>query len=215
MSDTAAPVEMLEAAAATGALLHPLRATLLRELRKPDSAAGLARRLDLPRQKLNYHIRQLEDAGLVELVETRRRGNCTERILRATARSYLISPGVLGELAADPEQVEDRFSSAYLASLAGSVLDDLAQLRRRANEAGKRLPTLALHSEVRFASQQEQNAFAEELAAAIARLVGRYHDETAEGGRTFRLVTGAYPRPREPGSDDTPSPGADEAGTSG
>lgn len=211
----AATVRMVDAAAATGALLHPLRATLLRELREPDSAAGLARRLDLPRQKLNYHLRQLEDAGLVELVETRRRGNCTERILRARARSWLISPEVLGELAADPRDVEDRFSSAYLGALAGRVLEDLCRLRRGADEAGKRLPTLALESQVRFASPDAQNAFAEELAAAIARLVGRYHDETAEGGRTFRLVTGAYPRPREPGSDDTPSPGADEAGTSG
>jgi len=212
----AVPVRMLEAAATAGALLHPLRATLLRELgEEPDSAAGLARRLDLSRQRLNYHLRQLEDSGLVELVETRRRGNCTERILQATARSYLISPAILGDLAADPEDLEDRFSSAYLGALAGRMIEDLTRLRGRADEAGKRLPTLALQTEIRFASQEAQNGFAEELTAALARLVGRYHDESATGGRTFRLVAGAYPRPREPGSDGLAPPGFDEAREAG
>lgn len=201
----ATPVEMLDAAGTTGTLLHPLRTTLLRELREPASAAALARRLELPRQKLNYHLRQLEEAGLVELVETRRRGNCTERILQATARSYLISPAVLGKLAADPEEVEDRFSSAYLGALAGRMLEDLTRLRRRADDAGKRLPTLALQAEVRFASPQAQNAFAEELAAAVGRLVARHHDAATPAGRTFRLVVGVHPRPQDDPAEEGPT----------
>ena len=62
------------------------RLRLVRELVEPDSAAGLAKRLGLPRQRLNYHLRELEAAGLLELVEERRRGNCVERIVRAVAR---------------------------------------------------------------------------------------------------------------------------------
>ena len=38
----------------------------MRALDQPDSAAGLARRLGVPRQKLNYHLRLLEDDGLVD-----------------------------------------------------------------------------------------------------------------------------------------------------
>jgi hypothetical protein len=48
--------------------------------------------LALPRQQVGYHLRALEQAGLVELVEERRKGNCIERIVRAAACSYVISP---------------------------------------------------------------------------------------------------------------------------
>jgi DNA-binding transcriptional ArsR family regulator len=68
-------------------LLNPLRLRILRELREPDSASGLSRKIGMPRQKLNYHLRELESAGFLQLVEERRKGNCTERVLRASARS--------------------------------------------------------------------------------------------------------------------------------
>lgn len=178
-------------------LLHPLRLRLLHMLREPDSAAGLARRLELPRQRLNYHLRELEKEGLLELIEERKKGNCTERILKATARSYLISPEALGQLSVDPEPTQDRFSSAYLAASAARVLRDVGILRSRADEAGKRLGTLTLESEIRFASPGDRQAFTQELTQTLADLVARYHDEGAPGGRRFRLMVGAYPTPGE------------------
>ncbi|KAB2955835.1 MAG: winged helix-turn-helix transcriptional regulator, partial [Thermoanaerobaculia bacterium] len=72
----------------------------------PATAAGLARRLGLPRQRVNYHLRELEKAGLVELVEERRRGNCVERLVRATARAFLLGPEALGAQAADPAALD-------------------------------------------------------------------------------------------------------------
>ena len=56
----------------------------------------------LPRQRLNYHLKALEQCGLLECVEERRKGNCTERILRATAHSFVISPDALGALGPTP-----------------------------------------------------------------------------------------------------------------
>lgn len=93
-------------------LLNPLRLRILRELREADSASGLSRKLGLPRQKLNYHLRELESSGFLELVAERRKGNCTERVLRATARSYLVAPAVLGEAGLDTDALTDRFSSS-------------------------------------------------------------------------------------------------------
>lgn len=175
-------------------LLHPLRVDLLRRLAEPQSASGLARRLRQPRQRLNYHLRELEREGLVELVEERRKGNCVERVLRATARAYVISPGALGALAsADPGEVRDRFSAAYLIALAAQALRDVAELRARAEGEGKRLATFALQVDVRFASAADRSAFAEELANAVAGLAARYHDERAAGGRAFRFLVGGYP----------------------
>ena len=175
------------------AMLSPLRLRMLEGLRDPDSASGLARRLDLPRQKVNYHLHELEDAGLVRLVEERRKGNCTERIVQATSRHYLISPEVLGALGSTPEQVGDRFSSAFLVAVAASLIREVAILRRRAARAGKQLATLTIQSDVRFASAADQAAFADDLRDAVAQVVAKYHDDEAPDGRLFRLMAGAYP----------------------
>ena len=162
--------------------MRPMRSQMLEALAEPGSAASLARKLEVPRQKVNYHLRELEKQGLVELVEERRRGNCVERIVRATAKSYVVSAEALATLASDPD-ARDVFSSRYLVAAAARTIRELAVLRERADKAGKKLPSLTLQSEVRFASAADRNAFSEELANAVARLVEKYHDEETEGGR--------------------------------
>src|SRR5262252_11113214 len=101
-------VTVIEDPAAAEASLDPIRARLLAALVEPGSATMLAARVGLPRQKVNYHLHELERHGLVELVEERRKGNMTERVLRATASSYVISPAALSPLAPDPARSPDR-----------------------------------------------------------------------------------------------------------
>jgi DNA-binding transcriptional ArsR family regulator len=168
-------------------LLQPGRLDLLVRLAEPDSAAGLARQLGIPRQKVNYHLRELEREGFVELFEERRKGNCIERVVRATAREFLIASPVGKTVTAD------RFSAAYLVSTAARVIRDLAAVCLRAGTARKRVATLTLETEIRFASAESRSAFAEELTASIAHLAAKYHNEQAEGGRRFRLIAASYP----------------------
>lgn len=193
-----AAVHVVESARAAATVLQPDRLRLLELLGEPESASGLARQLDLPRQKVNYHLQQLERDGFLELVEERRKGNCTERVLRATARSYVISPAALGKLGETPEAAVDRFSSSYLITAAARIIRELAALCTRATQAGKRLATITLETEIRFASAQDRNAFAEELATDLARLTAKYHSPSASGGRPFRFVIGGYPAVQKP-----------------
>jgi DNA-binding transcriptional ArsR family regulator len=186
-------VQVLRDPAQAAATLKPWRLQILEKLAEPNSAVGVAKELSLPRQQVNYHIRELERHRLVEPVGQRQKGNCTERLVRATAKSYLVSPEVLGSLGATPEERRDRFSCAYLLSAAARLIRDLAVLAVRARKAEKRLSTLALETEVRFRSAEERNRFAEELANTLAVLAARYHDETASDGRRFRFLVGAYP----------------------
>jgi DNA-binding transcriptional ArsR family regulator len=174
-------------------LLHPTRQKIVENLKEPGSASSLARRLGLPRQRLNYHLRKLEKQGFVELVEERRTGNCVERVVRATARSYLISPEALGLLGSSAEERQDHWSASYLIAAAARVVRDVASLQARAEAAQKRLATFTLETDVRLASAAERNAFAEELATAVGRLTAKYHDEHTAGGRDFRLILGGYP----------------------
>jgi len=186
-------LSVIRQAETAAALLDPVRQQLLAQLAQPDSASGLARRLRLPRQRINYHLRALETAGLVELVEERRKGNCLERVVRATARAFVISPEALGPLGLTLDAAPDRLSSAYLIAAAGRTIRDVGALEARARREQKRLATLTLETEVRFATAESRAAFAEELAATVARLAAKYHDERAPNGRRFRLLAAVHP----------------------
>ncbi|HWM00968.1 MAG TPA: helix-turn-helix domain-containing protein [Actinophytocola sp.] len=189
-------LSVIDDPAAAGVSLDPVRARLLAELVEPGSATTLAAKIGLPRQKVNYHLRTLEQHGLVELVEHRRRGNMTERVMQATAASYVISPGALGAAAPDPARAPDRLSARWLIAVAARTLREVGELLNGATKAGKRLATFTIDGEVRFASAADRAAFAEELAGAVTALVGRYHDENAPGGRPHRVVVAVHPHIR-------------------
>jgi DNA-binding transcriptional ArsR family regulator len=188
-----AALEIIEDPEQATSVLDPMRRLLLDELAVPDSAAGLARRLGLSRQVVTYHVRQLEAEGLVSFVAERRKRNCVERIVQATARSYVISPVALGPLAADPDRVEDQFSSTYLVAIASKLIRDVGTLRRRADASGKRLATLTAQSDVRFASPADQHAFAAELTECLGRLAAKYNHPDATNGRSFSFVIAGHP----------------------
>jgi DNA-binding transcriptional ArsR family regulator len=191
-------VEVIDDPAAATVALEPVRSRLLAELAEPASAAALATRLGLARQKVNYHLRALEAHGLVRVAGTRRWGGLTERLLVATAASYIVSPGALGPVATDPGRGADRLSASYLIALAARIVREVSGLLRRSRETDRRLATLSLDTEIRFRSAADRAAFSNDLAHAITILVSRYHDESAPGGRPHRLVVVAHPLPHGP-----------------
>ncbi len=195
-------IQVIDNPAAAAVALDPTRSRLLSEMAKPASAATLATRVGLARQKVNYHLNALEAHGLVRLAEKRKWGGLTERLLVATAASYVVSPSALGPIAVDPNREVDRLSASYLIALGARIVREVGDLVRRANEAGKRLATLAVDTEVRFRTPSDRAAFSQELAEAIAKLVSKYHDESAPGGRAHRLVVVAHPLPKKPESKE-------------
>jgi DNA-binding transcriptional ArsR family regulator len=186
-------VAVIEDPAAAEVTLDPMRARLLAGLVEPGSATMLAARLGLPRQKVNYHLRELERHGLIELVEERRKGNVTERVMRATAASYVISPAVLAGMQPDPARAPDRLSARWLLALAARLVRDVGALIVGAAKARKPLATFALEGEVRFASPADRTAFAQELTNVITALISKYHDEHAERGRDHRVIVAIHP----------------------
>jgi len=195
-------IQVINDPAAATVALEPMRSRLLSELATPASAATLGNRVGLARQKVNYHLRALEAHGLVELAEERRWGGLTERLLVASAASYVVSPSAMGPVAVDPKREVDRLSASYLIALGARVIREVGDLLRRARAADKRLATLAVDTEVRFRSATDRAAFSRELADAIATLVSKYHDESAPGGRLHRLVVVAHPLPQKSDSKE-------------
>jgi DNA-binding transcriptional ArsR family regulator len=183
--------------------LSPPRRRILDRLRQPGSASQLAAEFGLPRQAVNYHLRVLEAAGLVELVEERPRRGCTERIMRATANAFLVDPAVM---AADTEtrflQVADRYAAEHLVGAAADTVRQVARMQANADKQGTRLLTFTVEAEVRFAEPSDVHRFADALAEALARTAA---DFDTPGGRPYRLLAGGYPAPhRSIGKGATP-----------
>lgn len=185
---------VIDEPAVAAAAMDPVRTRVLAALAEPGSATTVAAALGLTRQQVNYHLRLLEHHGLVRLVEERPRRGLTERVVQATAASYVVSPSALGQIASDPSRT-DRLSARYLIALAARVVREVAELSRAADRAGKTLPTLAIDTDVRFGSAADRADFTRELAAAVATLASKYHDESAAGGRWHRLIVAAHPTP--------------------
>ncbi|MBK6496188.1 MAG: helix-turn-helix domain-containing protein [Gemmatimonadetes bacterium] len=195
-------LQVIDDPAAATSALEPIRSRLLSELAVPASAATLATRVGLGRQKVNYHLHALEAHGLVRLAEERKWGGLTERLVVATAASYVVSPKALGPIAVNPERQVDRLSARYLIALGARIIREVADLVGRAEKAGKRLATLAVETDVVFRSASDRAAFSRELTEAIATLVAKYHDPAAPGGRPHRLVVVAHPIPQQSDSKE-------------
>src|SRR5437899_10284688 len=95
-------VQVIDDPAAATVALEPVRSRLLSELVVPASAATLATRVGLARQKVNYHLHALEAHGLVRLAQERKSGGLTERPLVAPASSHVLPTRRLGPVAAAP-----------------------------------------------------------------------------------------------------------------
>jgi DNA-binding transcriptional ArsR family regulator len=209
-------VTVIEDPAAAAVSLDPIRGRLLAELAAgPASAAMLAGKVGLPRQKVNYHLKALERHGLVELAGERRKGNVNERLMRATAASYVISPLALAAVQPDPDRFRDQLSARWLLAVGARLVRDVGMLITGAARARKRLATYALDGEVRFATAGDRAAFIEELTAGVSALVRKYDSPGVEGGRDHRIVVAVHPtvkpRPGEPTSSRTDT--ADITGT--
>jgi DNA-binding transcriptional ArsR family regulator len=191
------------------ALLHPLRLRILDALREPDSASGLARRFRLPRQKMNYHVRELARTHFLERAGQRRRRNMIERRYRTTAQAYVLSPELLGSMGLPREHAEDVLSAAYLLGMMALAQAELARASREAAAQRKRLTTLSVSSELRFESTEQRAKFAAELRRSVIEVIGRYAsphtmaDGSAGAGRPYRLILGCYPTPPKLSADES------------
>ncbi|MGH9399165.1 MAG: helix-turn-helix domain-containing protein [Thermoanaerobaculia bacterium] len=195
----AAELECVEDARRAQALLNALRARILTLAREAVSATELGRRLEMPRQRFNYHVRELARVGLLKRAGRRRRRNMFEQLYIASAKGYVLSPELLGAARADWRAVADAASASYLLALSAQMQADVARAARTARTAGKRLSTLSLKSQFRFESPEQRERFTRELKDAVVAVIARFTSPNlapegeAASGRPYRLVLGCYP----------------------
>ncbi|MBI2221579.1 MAG: helix-turn-helix transcriptional regulator [Acidobacteria bacterium] len=194
------------------AVLHPLRLKILGALREPDSASGVARRLNLPRQRVNYHVRELARAGFLSRAGDRRRGNMVERRYVAAARSYVLSPDLLGTLGAEVTASGDSLAAGHLIALLSRAHAEVGLALQTGAETGKRFQTFSIGCDVRFETAEQRAWFEDALRRAVLDVVDRLASPAADGagapapGQLHRLIVGCYAAPRKVGQSHFPGP---------
>ena len=169
--------------------MTPLRLSMLALLREPGSAATLAAALELPRQKVGYHLHALEKAGLVAPAGERQRRGFTERLFVARAGSFVVDPAILGAPPATEKQ--DRFAAEHLVARSAETVREVTRMQAAAAEDGTRLITFTIEADIGFAAPRDIEAFTERLTAMVAELAGEF--APPEGGRRYRLLIGGHP----------------------
>jgi DNA-binding transcriptional ArsR family regulator len=102
-------------------LTDQTRIEIIEHLGEPRSVTELAESMGVPRTRLYHHVKLLEEAGLIEVVDTRRAGALTEKILLVAASSFQPSEAFLAT--ASPKQQRD----AILGAVFGATRADFAK----------------------------------------------------------------------------------------
>jgi DNA-binding transcriptional ArsR family regulator len=185
------------------ALLKPRRLDILRHLGEPHSCLELAELLEDTPQKIYYHVKALEQAGLVEKVSERRVRGMLEGFYQARARSYWLAPSLVGHIG-ERQRGADQASLGFLLGLAEQLQAEVGHL---AQSQGPDIPSLGLAAQIELRDPQQRSAFLRDLQQsiqALARKYGRQEDDPRPApGQTFRLVIASYPAPTIP---TAPSP---------
>jgi DNA-binding transcriptional ArsR family regulator len=180
---------LLEDADKARQAMTPLRLKLLALLREPGSAATLAVALELPRQKVGYHLHALEKAGLVIPAGERQRRGFTERLFVARAGSFVVDPSIFGVPPAVEKQ--DRFAAEHLVARSAETVREVTRMQAAAADEGTRLLTFTIEADIGFAAPQDIEAFAERLTAMVAGLAEEFAPKGE--GRRYRVLIGGHP----------------------
>ena len=187
---------IVDGARAATLVQHPLRRWILAGARHPVSATELANTLGLTRQRVNYHVRQLVQAGYLRPAGRRMKRNLVERRYVATARTYVLAPQLLGPVAATANVAPDASSASYLLSLATMAQQELASVADPSVRAEVPEPSACLMTELVFENEEQRRAFGRALREAVAGVLAEYSAPVQPDERpdipAYRLVIGCY-----------------------
>jgi DNA-binding transcriptional ArsR family regulator len=178
------------------ALLQPMRVELLRLLAEPRGIRELSQLVQASPQKVHYHLKSLEAAGLIRRVATRKVRALTESIYQAVAESFGPSPELLAMLGGG-NRARDTLSKGYMLALAEDLVADAAKLALSIEAEGAQHPTLSVAAYVELADLRRRDAFLKELQGALLAIAEKYGvaEATPDAAGTYKLVLACYPQP--------------------
>ena len=190
MPNAAPTIRSLSTAEELQALGHPTRVAILEALREPAAAATVARAIGRSRQLVNYHLKELERAGLVERVGERQKGNFVEALYRAVAQSFMVSPHLTHTEPRRVEALRRQHALGMLLDLGERIQHDATLLLEGVALDGTDVPSATVSAEAHFANGEDRAAFIDAYLTSLRDLLERH---ASSGGAPFRVVMAVYP----------------------
>ena len=187
------------------ALLKPQRIEMLKLMDHPRTCLELGKVFGETPQKIYYHIKALQNAGLVEQVGERRVRGTVEGSYQARARSYWLASDLVGQIGG-AAIAQDQASLRHLLSLTEEMRGDIGHL---AQQVGREIPSLGLSLHVELDDESRRADFIADVQHMAQILAHKYgataHDESDDGEDgddddaqpprpLFRLVLACYPK---------------------
>jgi DNA-binding transcriptional ArsR family regulator len=191
--------QVLDSAEQLAAISHPTRLRVLDALRTPGSAAGVARELGEPRQRINHHVKELAKAGLLVSAGERRNGNFVEQLYQSAAGTFVLSPRLAW---GDRERVRalaDQLSLEHMVEFGERLQRAAAALLDRAAFDAEEIPSAAVEATVHFADAAARSAFLDEYLELTAQLIDKH---ATASGPAFSVGLVVHPTTEDP--EDTP-----------
>ncbi len=177
-------------------LLKPIRLEILKRLDEPRTCLELADYFDESPQKVYYHVKALQGAGLVDKVDERRVRGVVEAHYQASARAYWLAPKLVGQIGG-AKVAQDQISLRVLLDLAEEVHDDIGKLGNR-SAVGADVPSLSLSAHIHLPDGSRRAEFLKELQEVFQQLARKYglpeEDPLITDEQGFRLVLMCYPK---------------------
>jgi DNA-binding transcriptional ArsR family regulator len=184
------------------ALLKPQRIEMLKLMDHPRTCLELGKIFGETPQKINYHIKALQNAGLVEQVGERRVRGTVEGSYQARARSYWLASDLVGQIGGAAIAL-DQASLRHLLSLTEEMRGDIGHL---AQQVGREIPSLGLSLHVELDDESRRADFmadVQKMAQILAHKYGATAGDDGDGDGDgdaqpsrprFRLVLACYPK---------------------
>jgi hypothetical protein len=183
------------------ALLKPIRIELLKRMGEPRTCPELGGELSESAQKIYYHIKALEQVGLVEKTGEARVRGVVEGYYQAKARSYWLSPALVGHVGGE-RTAQDQTALRFLLTLAEEMHGEVGHLGEK-SALGTEVPALGLSAQIYLPDAARRAEFLQDVQAIFQQLATKYGmppdinpnglpQETDEAG--FRLILACYPK---------------------
>jgi len=173
------------------AIFKPIRLEILQLLNQPHTCTELAEVLNTSPQKIYYHIKILQDSGLVKKVREERVRGIMEGYYQASAASYMLSPGMVEKLGG-AEMAKQQLSLANLLNLIQQMQAEITVLSQLKEE----IPSIGLSAQISLNSPADRSAFHAELQECIQKLAEKYgarQDSPPHPKDVYRLILACYP----------------------
>jgi DNA-binding transcriptional ArsR family regulator len=187
-------VELPEQASA---LINPLRAEILAQLKKPSSATEVAKKLKETPQRINYHLKALEKVGLVSRVGTRQVRNLVEVLYQSIARTFLLAESLsIGKETI--QKMKDQGSLLHLIHTSERMKKDALHLMEKSDQ-NEVIPSASLQMQVNLADELTREQFVADYVAMVEDLVKKYQHKN-DHAHPYQVLLAVYPDSNQ-GSD--------------